>query len=104
MAKVIHTTDEKVLKAAKDFPKAEGMLRDLFPDAFPPVFKGGDIVDFVSGHPMGPFVVVHPSIASVIKNHYDLNNSSLVHIISLKDGQSYSPYASSIQLVDRKGL
>lgn len=29
MAKIVQTTDEKILKAAKNFPKAEGLLKDL---------------------------------------------------------------------------
>lgn len=102
MAKIVQTTDERVLKAAKDFPKAEGLLKDLFPEVFPSVFKTGNIVDYKGGHSDGPFLVAGPTLSCILRGHYSTISSGDVNLISLNSGATYSTTSEKLYLIREK--
>lgn len=101
MARTVNTTDERVLEAAKKYPKAEGMLREMFPDVFP-TFKPGNIVDYKSGHSAGPFIVVVDQVGKAFEKMWGAAEKDAVHIVSLVDGNCYSPTAKYLYLVREK--
>lgn len=102
MAKVVQTTAEQVLKAARDFPKAEGLLKDLFPEAFAFEFKAGNIVGYTAGHNDGPFIVVGYKVNEALNQFYMKLSDDSVRLISLNSGLTYSPLKTALYLIKEK--
>jgi hypothetical protein len=90
----------RVRKAASECKDADKVLRTLFPEAFVPEFKAGDIVQYNGGHHANPdgFIVVHPSVRDILCKAYGYTSSTNVQIIGLNDGNSYAPLPHQLQL------
>lgn len=90
--KIVNTTDEKVRKAAESCPDAKRVLKELFPEVFPPSpFKKGDIltngggVYILTGNGIGkpyqhPYVDLHNGDRLEVGEF----NPKYFHLITLK--------------------
>jgi len=89
----LEITDDKVREAAAKCSTADQVLRTLFPEAFTPSIKPGDIVRFKATHPSGDkrrFLVVGDDCGDVLSQHYKTLGPQQIWAIEVGTGKVYS--------------